>query len=403
MLVSSGANSVFFKNLIAWPVQAGYYPDRDNTLHEDYKDGNQRIIPYQQKFKKDHTLYLQFESESAANIVLKAYSGFSAHSTLTEIESFTEAYDSVYGSTNVRYYTNFTVVLDSPYYDKIVYFKATQGSDVLTSEPILTKSFDWLLSNCCKYIKYSNIDKIESDIPGHFIDWSILPGTGNYMDFFIEATDRKPNNKDEAEVLEGSQSLKILSAVSYNGRILDTNPVPDYMAVKLRLASSLDYFLVGDKQYTKQNEVTQEAFGGSTSDQCSMKMIQKNAIGINVDNLGTTADIITPPISGTPMYVGSASSYMPGETEVKLIASVLASKINQTKVYTITNSRFCFAYPASFGSLVSITDNVGDEIISGFAIISEYFTIGSDSINYIVYTLKSATTVTSHSVTYKFT
>lgn len=402
MIVSSGANSIFFKKLIAIPVTAGNYPDRDNTLHEDYKDGNHKIIPYCQKFPKDHVVYLQFESDSAVDIILKAYSAISARSTLTEIESFTGSYVSVYGSTNVRYYYNFTVTLDSVYYDKIVYFKATQGAEVWTSEPILTKDLAWLFSHHCKYIKYSNIDKIESDIPGHFIDWSVVPSTGNYMDFFVEMSDRESNNKDESEVLEGSQSLKILSAVSYNGRVFKTGPVPDYMAIKLRLASSLDYFLIGDKQYTKQGEVNQDPFGGSTSDQCTLKAIQKNAIGINVDNLGVTADVITPPIAGTPMYIGSVTSAAPDETEVKLIADIAALKQDHTVSFTGTDIRPCHAAPTSFGVLASILDATGDEIISGFAVTTLDFTIGADTISFKIYTLKSAVTLSGSNITFKF-
>jgi hypothetical protein len=133
-----------------------------------------------------------------------------------------------------------------------------------------------------------------------------------------------------------------------------------------------------------------------------MKLTQKNAIGINVDNVGVTSGGTTPPIAGTPMYVGSVTSAAPNEAEVKLITSSTASKTNQTKVYTISGARFCFAYPSSFGALSSILDTTGDEIISGFNVTTLDFTIGSDTINFTIYTLKSLTTVTSHTVQYKF-
>ena len=133
-----------------------------------------------------------------------------------------------------------------------------------------------------------------------------------------------------------------------------------------------------------------------------MKLTQKNAIGINVDNIGVAEGGTTPPIAGTPMYVGSVASSAPDETEVKLIASVAAIKADQTKIYTMANARFCFAYPTSFGALSSILDNIGDEIISGFNVIYLDFTIGADTINYTICTLKSQATVTAFTVQFKF-
>jgi hypothetical protein len=253
-----------------------------------------------------------------------------------------------------------------------------------------------------KYIKITNNDRIASDLDSRFIDWSALDSTGKYVDFFVEAQDIEPNDTDESEVLEGSQSKTILSAAFYSGRVLKTGPVPDYMCARLGMASSLDVFTVNGIEYIKSGGVEQAQFGGSTLYQVSMKLTQKNAIGINVDSLGATVTPITPPISGTPMYIGSVTSAAPNETEVKTITSATASKVNQTKVYTITDARFCFAYPTSFGALSSILDNAGDEIITGFNVTVLTFTIGADSISFDIYTLKNLTTVTSYSVQYKW-
>ncbi|MBV5326143.1 MAG: hypothetical protein JZU65_00680 [Chlorobium sp.] len=391
MIASSILNSVTFKNL------SGSYPNMWNRLHATRKQGNARVIPYAQKFQKDHVLYLQLESDIADAITLKSYCG------TVEIESFTVAYESHYGTTDNRYYTNFTVTLDADYYEKQVYFKATQGANTLTSEPIFITDLTGLINRgIMKYVKYTNLDRIESDLDSRFIDWSVLPSTGNYLDFFIEAIDSEPNDKDESEVLEGSQSKTILSASFYSGRVLKTGAIPDYLATKLGMVTSLDVFTVNEIEYVKSGDVEQSPFGGSTLYQCSIKLTQKNAIGINVDNIGATEGGTTPPIAGTPMYLGSVTSAAPAEAEVKLIASVTASKTNQTKVYTIADARFCFAYPASFGALTSILDTIGDEIISGFNIQTLNFTIGADTISFKVYTLKSLTSVTGYTVQFKF-
>lgn len=295
------------------------------------------------------------------------------------------------------------VTLDADYYDKKVYFTVSNGTDTLTSEPILaTDLIDLIDKGLMKYVKYTNVSRIESDVPGVFIDWFSLTSAGYYMDMFIEAQDIEPNDTDENEVLEGSQSKTIISASYYSGRILKTGSIPDYMATKLGMITSLDVFTVNDLEYVKNGEIEQSPFGGSTSYQVSIKMTQKNAIGINVDSIGVTEGGITPPITGTPMYVGAVSSETPSEADVKVITPSTASKTNQTKVYTISGSRFCFAYPTSFGSLSSILDNIGDEIISGFNVATLDFTIDGTTINFTIYTLKSSVTVTSFSVQYKF-
>lgn len=375
------------------------YPNMWNTLHADRSQGNALVKHYNQKFQKDHVVYLQFESDIADSITLKAYNSL----TRAEIESFTGAYATHYGTTNNRYYTNFVVTLDSPYYEKQVYFKATQGANVLTSEPIFTTDLTyWIQKGVMKYIKVTNLDRIESDLDNRFIDWSALTSTGNYIDWFIEASEVDKNDKDEAEILEGSQSRKTTSAVNFIGIILGTSGVPHYMIDRMKVAVNLDIFTVNGEEYGPDGGADSSPFGGSTSFQMRMKLTQKNAIGINVDNVGITEGSVTPPISGTPMYVGSVTSAAPNETEVKLIASITAAKTNQTKVYTITDARFCFAYPTTFGALSSILDNIGDEIISGFAIQTLTFTIDGNSILFNIYTLKNLTTVTSYSVQYKW-
>ncbi len=396
MIWSSVLNSITFKNV----PTTNTYPTRWTTLHADFKQAGSLIKPYNQKFQKDHVVYIQFESDIADSITLKAYNSV----TRAEIGSFTGAYAKSYGVVpNIRYYTNFVITLGSSYYEKQVYFVATQGSNVLTSEPIFTTYLTYLLQRgVMKYIKVTNLDRIESDLDNRFIDWSALTSTGNYIDWFVEASEIDLNNKDESEILEGSQSKTILSASNYLGVVLGVGNVPHYMVDRMSNASNLDIFMVNNVQYIKDGGVDTPKFGGSTSFQMTMKLTQKLAIGINVDNIGITEGSVTPPISGTPMYVGSVTSAAPNETEVKTISSVAASKVNQTKVYTITDARFCFAYPTSFGALSSILDNAGDEIISGFNITYLNFTIGAATINFTICTLKNLTSVTSYSVQYKW-
>ena len=101
MISSSILNSVTFKNL------SGSYPNQWNTLHSERKQGAFNVIPYCQPFNKDHTLYLQFTSEISTDVVLKSY-----HNN-TQVESFTSSYASSYGTGDVRYFSNFVILLDN--------------------------------------------------------------------------------------------------------------------------------------------------------------------------------------------------------------------------------------------------------------------------------------------------
>jgi hypothetical protein len=395
MINSSILNPITFKSV----PTSNTYPNMWNTLHANRKQGNALIKPYLQKFQTNHVVYLQFESDSAVAPSIKSYNS----ATRAEIETISATSVYNYGTSDIRYYTNFTITLDSDYTGKTFYFKLTQGTDILTSEPCKTDDLTYLIQRgLMKYIKYTNADKIDSDLPGVFVDWLHLPSTGHYLDFFVEAQDMEPNDTDESEVLEGSQSKTTISSVYYSGRTLKSGAIPDYLCTRMAMASSLDVFTVNGIQMIKSGSADQSQFGGSTLYQISMKLSEKNTLGINVDSLGVSTPSTDPPIVGTPMYIGSVTAAAPIETDVKTITSTAAVKANQTKVYTISGARFCFAYPASFGALSSILDTIGDEIISGFAVQTLTFTIGSDSISFYVYTLKSPVTVTSYTVQYKF-
>ena len=393
MIASSILNMVTFKDL------SGNYPNIWNTLHADRRQGNNRNIPYYQKFQKDHVLYLQFISDVSLNITLTAYCG------LATIETITNVYSTSYGSTNKRYFTNFVITLDSDYYEKKVFFKAVQGANTLTSEPILTTDLtDLINSGIVKYIQYTNIDRIESDLDDRFIDWSALTSPGSFLDLYVEAVDNVQSDTDETEVLEGSQNKTIVSATYFSGRTLKTAGIPDYLATKLGMITSLDVFLVNSLEYVKQGQLDQANFGNSTLFQVTVKMTQKNAIGINVDNIGIAEPII--PDVSAKMYVGTVDNIDPDESQVKAMAQREASTddlvFNIAVMFDLSMYRYCLGYPSSLGLLTSILDHFGHEIISGFAITEKTFTIDSVQFEYTIYTLIRPTYRLSPSITFKF-
>lgn len=269
MLSSSILNTVTFKDLTA-----GTIPNKWNTLHENRKHGGFYVKTFCQRFNKDGVLYLQFTSDSSTDPILKSYIN-GANYTIALTSSAT------YGD---RYFFNYSVTLGAAYYDKKIYFIITQGTDVLTSEPIFCEDLSAdIAAGILKYVKYSNSDRNNSDLSDYFIDWE----TVSYMYFYIEASDLEVSNMDEVEVLEGSQSKTIISANLFSGLTLKTGGIPDYFVLKLSAASSLDVFEVNGIQYIKEGGVSAKQFGQSTLFEVEIKLTEKNTIGLNVDDLGT--------------------------------------------------------------------------------------------------------------------
>lgn len=391
MLASSIVNSVMFKNIPASVT----YPNNENTLHKDLKHGQCRIIPYYQKFPKDHPLKLQFMSDVPDTLLIEYMIGNAV------VNDDSAEYSTHYGTTNNRYYFNYSMILGSWIYDKKFWIRVTQGTDVLTSEPIECKDISKELSSgLLKYIQYSNLDRIESDLDNRLVDWYALDD--GFMDMFIEAIDAAPNDNDSIEILEGSQSKTVLSASYFTGKELQTGPMPDYMMTKIGAISNLDVFMINEIQYIKTDSFDISRFGNSTSYQGSMKLTQKYAIGINVDNIGISGEGIPSIPTGTLMYIGSVVNSSPSESEVKATTGIPAVKEDKTKSYTISNQCPFIAYPTSFGSLTSIIDNTGFEIISGFNITTIDFTFGSDTVNMTIYAIKLPVYLTSFNITYKF-
>lgn len=270
MITSSVLNSITFKNL------DGGNPNKWNTLHADRKQAGFTILPYCQKYNKGEVINLQFESDSAVVPSLEIYIPFLN-------ETIVATLDSSYSGIVNRYFYGFQITLGAAYYDKKISYKLIQGADELHSEPIYCYDISEDLENgVLKKVKYHNLDRNESDLSSFWVDWAVV----DYMHFYIEATDINPKDPEEQEILESSQSKTIISASNYSGISLESSGVPDYMVLKMKTASSLDFFEVNGIQYVKEGDVDSSQFGGSTSHTISVELTEKNTIGLNVDDVG---------------------------------------------------------------------------------------------------------------------
>lgn len=275
-LVSPIPNSITFKEI------GGNYPNKWNRLHVDRKQGGWTVLNYCQKFTKDHTCYMQFVSPDDDTIpTMTVY--FSNGQTLSIIGTLA---DSVEGDQN-RYWFNFEITFGANYYDKYFTIKVVQGSTTLTSEPVYVYDMTEEIENgAVKYVKYSNLDRNISDLSGYFIKWDVIDNTEKYMDFFVEASDRESDNKFSNAVLDGAQSRTIIASQLYSGITFATGVIPDYMCLKLSSVIGLDVLYINDTRYIIDGDADQSITGGSTSHTYNVTLIEKNTIGINIDDLG---------------------------------------------------------------------------------------------------------------------
>ena len=103
-----------------------------------------------------------------------------------------------------------------------------------------------------------------------------------------------------------------------------------------------------------------------------------------------------------PYYHGTGA---PGLTpsEVQNLTKLIESKSNKVVYESPSSEVYYFAYPASYGSLSSILDSNGFEIIGDFTETDETFSMldGTDQ-TYKVYEFNNLTTQTDFKITYKY-
>jgi hypothetical protein len=271
MIGSHITNPVYFLDT------SGSYPNEMNRKHEDRKQGNSLIICYNQRFEKDDIVTLQFYSDSATTPVLKSYIG------TIELENIALSDSSSIVGDTTRYYYNFEITFGSDYYDKEVNFIVTQDTSTLYSEPVKIEDLtDEINNGTIKILQYANLDA-END----FIDWSIITDP---LFIYCEGVDRKLNDDVSIENLKGSQQISIISSSLFIGVVFETGLLPAYRVRQLEAITMLDFIAVNGLEYVRQDANGADLVGNSTSFNVTSKLMQKNAISINVDDLGIESD-----------------------------------------------------------------------------------------------------------------
>lgn len=104
-----------------------------------------------------------------------------------------------------------------------------------------------------------------------------------------------------------------------------------------------------------------------------------------------------------PTYYGVLNIGSVNETNIKTLTKSIRTKANDSQLFSPVLKRYVYAYPASYGNLVSIIDPNGFNITAGFTKTNITFTlIDSSSEIYNVYVSNSDTTQTNFRLNFNF-
>lgn len=276
MLTSSIFNSIPFK-----AVDFTEPPNEDNRLVADLNQGGFNKIDYCHPWHKGDVCYLQFMDDDNTIPTLTAF--FQDGSSQEISGTLASSYE---GDIN-RYFFNFDVTLGSLYYDNKVYFEIEKGTEKLTSEPIFVEDLNEAIEKGeIKKIEYTNFDRYISDLNNRFVDWSVVDNADKVLGFYVKATTRELNIKDEVELLETTDTNIVISANNFTGVVLKTGLISRDVVNMLATSMNLDYFRVNNKEYVKPDGIDSEVVGGSTLFQCSIPLLSKYTLGFNTDDFG---------------------------------------------------------------------------------------------------------------------
>lgn len=108
-----------------------------------------------------------------------------------------------------------------------------------------------------------------------------------------------------------------------------------------------------------------------------------------------------------PFYYGVGEKDL-NAIQIQQLTKQVVSKSNKTYSFSPNNQVYYFAYPSSYGNLVSILDTNGFEILNDFSFRTVQFSSNppyfnnSTIVNYNVYEFNNYTTQTNFSITFKF-
>lgn len=337
-MIVSYASSIRFRKVDS------NYANFDNTLLADELFYNDKIFDYCQRWLTTDTVTVQLESDSDTLPTATATKadGTEVSLTVTQVSSYDQDSD----GTDDLFFFAFDV--DMSVFTTKTDIVVTQGSVSWKSEPFKGDSdlLEELQTGMALEIEYYNNDNAFE------IDFSSGAGSITYK-LYVPSILKDLDFGGESSVYDNQDELEKLKETVQRLLTFRTTEIPRYLAETLKLASSMDNFVINGVAYVRQDQPELSAIDGSNLVEYSMTLVDKEYLGVNTHDIGfdcdapsTTTEImvlvqenasgsVTFNISGGYLIHTLKAQYVSGTTvEIKLGSTVggedLAAPYNLT-------------------------------------------------------------------------
>lgn len=271
-MIISSLNSIRFAKVDS------NYRNFGNTLLSNEKFYNDEIFEYCQRF---------LTTDTAVKVQIKSSSATTPTATLTKADKSTvaltvaqvSAYDQNNDTVNDLFFFEFTVNMSS--YTTESYITVVQD-ETWRSEPF--KADATLLTELqdgeTQLIEYYNDDNAFS------VDFS----SGITFKTYVEAIVKDYEAGGEASIYDNQDEITKLKETATRMFTFKTLYIPRYVAELLRLASACDNFTINGVAYVREDMPEITPVEGCNLVEVSMKLIDKEYIGVNTHDIGFDVD-----------------------------------------------------------------------------------------------------------------
>lgn len=274
-MIIGQSNSIRFKKVDS------NLPNFDNTLLADEQFYNDKIENYCQRWKNTDTEKVIIKSDS--DTVPTVIATKSDKTTETITAALISSYDQNGDSTNDLFFFTFDVVFSL--FTTATFITVTQGTIVYKSEPFYGDSnlVTELSDGEMLKLEYGNEDNAFQ------LDFS----TDITFTLYIPAIIKDYEFGGESSVYDNQSELEKLKETVQRLFTLKTLYIPRYLGETIKLASSMDYFVVNDIAFTRTDQPEMTPLEGSNLVEFSMILTDKEYIGVNSHDIGYDCDTST--------------------------------------------------------------------------------------------------------------
>jgi hypothetical protein len=272
-MIIGQANSIRFKKVDS------NLPNFDNTLLADELFYNDKIETYCQRWKNTDTEKVIIKSDSAVVPTVIATKSDKTTVTITAVEI--SSYDQDNDSTDDLFFFSFDVVFSL--YTLETFITVTQGAVVYKSEPFKGDA------NIVKELADKEILKVEyyNEDNAFQLDFS----TGITFTLYIAAINKDYEFGGENSIYDNQSELEKTKETVQRLFTLRTLHIPRYLGETLKLASSMDNFVVNDVSFVRVEQPEMTPLEGSNLVDFSMILTDKEYLGVNSHDIGFDCDV----------------------------------------------------------------------------------------------------------------